>query len=254
MIILLYILLGLLGIILAYILLLVVSALLVDKNREYTQDSRYYRWLLNSATGIGLMLCRVSVDFTGADKIPEGRFLLVSNHRSKFDPLVTWYMFRKENISFITKESNLHVPVFGRIVRRCCFLAIDRQDIKKAYETINKITDLAINDVASIGIYPEGTRNYDFEENGLLPFRNGAFKPAKKAGIPIVIVTVQGTEKIHTNYPWHHTVVSLDVSGVISAEEVASMNTAQIGAIVRQKILETTHYTEEKEHEVYGTV
>lgn len=244
---------GLLGIVPTYILLLIISALFVNEKREYTKDSRYYRWLLNSATGIGLMLCRVSVNVTGEDKIPEGRFLLVSNHRSKFDPLVTWYIFRKSNISFITKESNLHVPVFGRIVRRCCFYAIDRQDIKKAYATINKATALAVNDVASIGIYPEGTRNYDYE-NGLLPFRNGAFKPAKKAGIPIVVITVQGTEKIHVNYPWHHTEVRLDVSGVISTEEAASMNTSQIGKEVRKMMLTTIHDTEEKDYEVYGTV
>ena len=102
--------------IIAFILLLVVSALLVDTNREYEKDSRYYRWLLNTATGIGMKLCRVSMIVSGAENIPEGRFLLVSNHRSKFDPLVTWYVFRKQNISFITKPSNLKVPVFGRIV------------------------------------------------------------------------------------------------------------------------------------------
>ena len=48
--ILLWIVIGLAGLLLAYILLLIISAMLVDMERDYEQESKFYRFLLNSAT------------------------------------------------------------------------------------------------------------------------------------------------------------------------------------------------------------
>ena len=55
-------------------------------------------------------------------KIPEGtRFVLVGNHQSKFDPILSWYILRKKDIAFISKPENFKQPIFGRIIRKCCF-------------------------------------------------------------------------------------------------------------------------------------
>lgn len=43
-----------LAVILGYLLLLGISALLVDPNKDYKTHSRFYRRFLNSATAIGL--------------------------------------------------------------------------------------------------------------------------------------------------------------------------------------------------------
>ena len=104
------------GVVGAYILLLCVSSLFVDKTREYERDSAFYRFLLNSATACALVICRLKVMVTGAEKLPEGRFLFVCNHRSKFDPIISWYIFRKNHLAFISKPENFNVPVFGRFI------------------------------------------------------------------------------------------------------------------------------------------
>lgn len=214
-----------------YILLLWISSLLVHTDREYPENSRYYRWLLNSATGIMIFVLRIRLKVSGVEKLPEGRFLLVSNHRSNFDPILTWFVLRKRDIAFVSKRENFDVPIFGRFIRRCCFMAIDRENPRNAIRTIDQAAVLIREDKVSVGIYPEGTRSKDCV---LLPFHPGVFKIAQKANVPVVVMTVNGTEKIHRNVPFHRTVVNLDILKVIPVEKVTSERTALISEDVRE--------------------
>lgn len=151
-----------------YFLFLVISALLVDSKKIYDKHSGFYRWLLNSSTWLLVFFGRVHYHTTGMERIPKDqRFLLVCNHKSKLDPITTWYLFKDYDLAFISKEENFHVPVWGRIIRRCCFLAIDRENPRKAMVTIDKAASLIKDDQVSIAVYPEGTRNFG---EGLLPF------------------------------------------------------------------------------------
>jgi len=221
---------GIVGLFLVYVAVMVISAYLVDSSREYDKNSRYYRILLEYSTAVLFFLGRVKIHKTGMDKIPDGRFLLVSNHRSKFDPLIAWHVFSGRDVAFISKKENFDVFVFGRIIRKCCFMAIDREDPRKALETINKAADLIIKDEVSIGLYPEGTRNY---EEGLLPFHSGVFKIAQKANVPIVVLTLQGSEIIKDRVIRKRTDVYFDIVDVIPAEYVKSHRTPEISERVR---------------------
>ena len=118
---------------------------------------------------------------------------MVSNHRSKFDPILSWLVFGDRQLSFISKPENFKVPVFGRLIHRLCFMPIDRENPRNAVKTINRAVDLINRDVATVAVYPEGTRNYG---EGLLPFHNAMFKIAQKANVPIVVVTVKNTYDI----------------------------------------------------------
>ena len=107
-----------------FIFLFINGLLFVRMDKEYDRDSKYFRFLLNNSTAIAVWLLRIHINVTGKEKLPEGRFLLVCNHRSKFDPILTWHVFAKENLSFISKPENFKIPVYGRIIHRCCFLPI----------------------------------------------------------------------------------------------------------------------------------
>ncbi|MBR6303400.1 MAG: 1-acyl-sn-glycerol-3-phosphate acyltransferase, partial [Lachnospiraceae bacterium] len=86
---------------------------------------------------------RIKVHVSGLEKLPKGtRFLLVQNHRSKFDPILTWYVLRKYDLAFLSKEENMHIPIFGRIIRKCCFMSIDRKHPRRAMETVNTAVEL----------------------------------------------------------------------------------------------------------------
>ena len=123
--------------------------------------------------------------------------------------------------------------MYGRIIRKCCFLPIDRSDARKAMGTVNSAAALLKAGTVSVGIYPEGTRNTAQE---LLPFHNGVFKIAKRANAPIVIMSVSGTDRIRKNWYKRGSEVRLNILGVIPAEELAEMKTAQIGEITRELI------------------
>lgn len=230
----LWIVLGLFGLLLGYILLVLISCQFADRHKQYDKNSRYFRFLLNSATGLMTVPARIKLRVTGKELLPESRFLLVSNHRSKFDPILTWYAFREYDLAFISKFENFEVPIFGRIIRKCCFMGIDRENPRKAAKTIMQSVKLIKNDECSVAVYPEGTRNYD---EGLLPFHNAVFKIAQKAEVPIVVLAVRGADEIQHNFPKRRSVVNLDVTMVIPADEVKNKTTAGLGEEIAQSLL-----------------
>lgn len=232
--ILLYILGAVLSLFLLYVLFLGVCSLLVSPRKEYGKNSPFYRFLLDSATWAAMKLLRINVHVTGMEKVPTGaKLLFVSNHRSNFDPIITWYVFRNWKLAFISKPSNFRIPFFGRIVRKCCFLPIDRENPRKAIVTINRAAGLLRDREVSIGVYPEGTRSRNGE---LLPFHNGVFKIAKKANAPVVVFSVTGTETIAHRTPFRRSDVFLDVLEVIPAESAAAAKTEMVGTVARHLI------------------
>lgn len=102
--------------------------------------------------------------------------------------------------------------------------------------TIHKATDLLQSGEVSIGVYPEGTRSKTGE---LLPFHDGVFRIAKKAGTPIVVMSIQGTEQIHKNVLRRHSDIYLDIVQVISADEVKSGTTHTLGEAVRASLMKS---------------
>ena len=178
----LYIILGIIVIVALWFALLWVSGRFIDPEKEYDSNSRYYRFLLNFSTAIAMKLCRIRITCSGIEKLPtDSRFLLVSNHRSNFDPLITWHALAPYDLAFISKADNFNIPFFGRIIRKCCFMSIDRKDSAKADITKQRAAMLLKKDEVSIAVYPEGTRSKTGET---LPFHNGLFNIAKEADVP----------------------------------------------------------------------
>ena len=190
-----------------------------------TEDHPWVRFIVVTVIGELCRYARVRVRAEGLEKLPAGRFLIVSNHRSSYDPIVTVWMLRRTPTAFITKPENHRIPIAGPMIFRANYLGIDREDPREAMKTIQAAAALLENDVVSVGVYPEGTRNRT-PENGLLPFHNGVLKIAQKAHAPLVVATIEGTEHIRRNFPWHHTQVLLSIRQVIPPEELSGPTAA----------------------------
>ena len=215
-------------------ILAIISSFFINPNKEYQEDSKYYRFLLYTCTKIAIFFARIRIHVRGLACIPkQGRYLLVGNHKSNFDPILAWEVLGKEaDLCFVSKQENFKKPAFGRIIRRICFLGIDRDNPRNALRTVEQAATFLKEDKFSVGVYPEGTRNRT--EELLLPFHTGLFKIAKKAEVPIVVVITKNNEKIAKNFPFRGTDVYYDFLGVIPAEEVVHMPNSEIGERIRE--------------------
>ena len=211
-----------------------VCSLFINKKKSYKKESKFYRFLLQSFTSAGLWTVGVKLHVTGLEKLPQGeKFLLVGNHISNYDPIITWKVLRKQKMRFISKGSNFKIPFMGQLIYRCRFMEIDRKNPRNALKTIEEAAEMIKNGEACVGVYPEGMRSKTGE---LLPFHNSVFKIAQKANAPIVVCTVRETGKVHKNAVWKRTHVYLDFVEVFSKESVQKMKTVEIGAKTRELI------------------
>ena len=172
-----------------------------------------------------LYISGIRVVLTGLEKVPaDRRFLLVSNHRSNLDPIVIMDKMRSYNIAFISKISNLKIPAIGKLIHEWCFMSIDRENARNAIKTIQQASDYIKNDIVSIGIYPEGTRS---KSQQMGEFHAGSFKIAQKAGCPLVISVIRGTETVKYHF-WSVSKVYVDILEVMEVDQVKSMKSVEL--------------------------
>ncbi|MBR1660107.1 MAG: 1-acyl-sn-glycerol-3-phosphate acyltransferase [Oscillospiraceae bacterium] len=209
-----------------FLLALWIISLFIDKSRPQKDYAPFYNQMVVYVTGLCCAFFRVRIHVSGREKLPEGCFLLVENHPSGFDPLLTAWALRKRRFALIAKPEIMALPVIGPFMHRACCLGIDRENDRAALRTILDAAALIRDGVVSVGIFPEGTRNYG---KGLLPFRNGAFKIAQRAKAPVAVAVVRGSENITKRFPWHGTDVWLSFPEVFDADTVRETPTPELG-------------------------
>ena len=153
------------------------------------------------------------------EKVPtDTRFLLVCNHQHLSDVGVLISKFKKSKIAFISKQENRNMPVIGKIMHMTSSQTLDREDDRQALRVILKCIQLVKDKEVSMAVFPEGTRS---KTGKLLPFRNGAFKIAQKANVPIVVCTINGTGPLFHNLKKLKTThIDLHLVDVIQPEEL----------------------------------
>ena len=216
-----------LALVLLFALVLVVSCMLVNPKKENPRPNAYFRFMLNQFCHIAFFLGGVRVHVTGLEKLPkDGRFMLISNHLFAFDPLIYYYAIEHTELSFLSKKENYSLFLVSQIMHELLCLPIDRENDRESLKTILKAISFLKEDKTSIAIFPEG---YTSKTGELQPFRNGAFKIAQKAQVPVVVCVLCNTKAILRNMFRRHTDVYLDVLEIIPPEELTGKNTAQIG-------------------------
>ncbi len=216
------------ALIILQLLFFVIVTLLVNVKKPIEKCSKFYRFLVRILLRVLIPLLRVKIHATGLEKIPTNcRFMLVSNHLHDFDPAVFFDCLPNSDLAFIGKK-DIYVTMkfIAKAMHKLNGLPIDRENNRNAILTINAAAEIIKKDTASVAIFPEGYCSLSGE---LLPFRNGAFKIAKKAKCPIVVATLKNTKQIVKNMPLKKTDVYLDILEVVSAKKVEELSTAELG-------------------------
>jgi 1-acyl-sn-glycerol-3-phosphate acyltransferase len=78
-------------------------------------------------------------------------------------------------------------------MRRGGYIPLDRGDGRKALQSMDEAA-ATIHQGRSVVMFPEGTRTQD---GALLPFKRGGFILARKAEVPVVPVTINGSGRIN---------------------------------------------------------
>ena len=172
--------------------------------------------------------CWTRVHTEGLENLPkDSRFLLVSNHRFAFDPLVFYSSMPWADLAFLSKKENFSIFVVAQIMRKVLCLPVDRNNDRESLKSILKAIQFIKDDKASIAVFPEGGTNKT--DAPLLPYRSGVFKIAQKANVPIVVCSLVNSRAILHNMFRKHTEVWLDVLDVVPAEELAGKTAIEVG-------------------------
>jgi len=182
-----------------------------------------------------LWVCGTRVRVSGQENVDrhEARIYL-SNHQSYFD-IFALLAHLPADFKFVLKQELMKIPLFGFAMRRAKYIAIDREEPRKAVKSINEAA-LKIKEGASMLIFPEGTRS---EDGKLRPFKTGGFRLALKAGCDVVPVAITNSRNIvpKGSLKINKGTITMNIGTSISVKDYTKKDMDQLMARVREAIL-----------------
>ena len=163
---------------------------------------------------------------------PRRPYVVVANHESFADMLLLCHL--PWEMKWLSKASIMKVPIFGWMMWAVRDIPVHRGMAVSAREAMAECRD-RLAKRASVMMFPEGTRSKTSE---MLPFKDGAFRLAIEAGVPILPLALFGTRNAIAKHDWRinpsHAVVE-----ILEPESTAGLTLADIPALkdrLRQRI------------------
>ncbi len=181
-----------------------------------------------------LALARTRLRVTGAELIPPGPVVFMSNHQGNLDiPALTLAIPRR--FAWLAKAELFRIPVFGAAMRAAGYIPIDRAHGRQAHRGL----DAAVQQVGtgvSLVVFPEGTFTRD---GSLLTFKPGGFLLAGRAGAPVVPVSIDGSLRVNPprQLALHPGIISVTFGAPLAPPGRGKAERAALAAKVRAAIL-----------------
>lgn len=122
--------------------------------------------------------------------------MFVSNHNSWMDIPFIGHTIGWINYKFVAKKELEKVPILGKAIKVAKNVLVDRTNRRSQLLTLKQGMKW-LNEGVNLCTFPEGTRS---RNNRLMPFKNGAFKMAHKAGRPVVPVSICNAIDVMPSY------------------------------------------------------
>lgn len=165
---------------------------------------------------------------------PRRPFVVVSNHESFTDILLISHL--PWEMKWLSKAELFRIPIMGWMMWLAGDIPVKRGFGPSAVEAMARCRKALANRV-SVMIFPEGTRSKTAE---LLPFKDGAFRLAVEAGVPILPLAVSGTSTALRKHDWRFGKSVAEVR-VLEPVETTGLGPADVPALkarVRSLIIE----------------
>ncbi len=118
---------------------------------------------------------------------PRRPYVVVANHESFADILLISHL--PWEMKWLSKAEMFGIPFLGWLMRLAGDIPVKRGEGRSAVEALQACRRVLAGKV-SVMIFPEGTRSASGE---MLPFKDGAFRLAITAGVPILPLALTGT-------------------------------------------------------------
>tara|TARA_R110001583_G_scaffold195545_1_gene375849 strand:+ start:2176 stop:2925 length:750 start_codon:yes stop_codon:yes gene_type:complete len=160
-----------------YSLLLITNLFYKNKDKKIERGIIYRRQIIR----ILHVILGSKITVYGKEPITSG--LIISNHRSYFDPLV----ILKNILAYpIGKKEVESWPLIGNVCKTTGVIFVKREDKESRTETINEIRFVLENGFSILNT-PEGTTHI---EPTTIKFKPGAFVLAAQLGVPVIPIAV----------------------------------------------------------------
>jgi len=155
-----------------------------------------YRYAM-SAVRLADRMAGIRVRAEGLENIPPGVCIFVSNHVSNVDPLALVPAIPRR-IALLAKKEVFRIPILSIAMRQAGLVPVDREDREAAAGSVDVAVE-RLREGLSFVVFAEGTRSAD---GRLRPFKRGTFVMAIRAGVPIVPVSLIGTQNLMRKGHW----------------------------------------------------
>ena len=155
---------------------------------------------------------------------PRRPYVVVSNHESFADILLISHL--PWEMKWLSKAELFRIPVMGWLMHLAGDVPVKRGFGPSAVEAMTKCREILSRKV-SVMIFPEGTRSPTSE---LLPFKDGAFRLAIDAGVPILPLALHGTGPALRKHDWRIG-RSTAVVEVLAPVETSGLTPADVPAL-----------------------
>ncbi len=146
---------------------------------------------------VSLRLGGIRVRAEGLENIPPGVCVFAANHASNLDPPSAVVAIPRR-VALLAKKEVFRIPIVASAMRIASVVPVDRADREAAVASVQQAVK-HLKEGISFLVFPEGTRSPD---GRLRPFKRGTFVMAIEAGVPVVPISVVGTQKLLPKGRW----------------------------------------------------
>ncbi len=155
---------------------------------------------------------------------PRRPYVVVSNHESFTDILLLSHL--PWEMKWMSKAEIMRIPFLGWCMHLAGDIPIWRGKVDSARDAMARSLEVLKRRV-SVLIFPEGTRSTSGE---MLPFKDGAFRLAITAGVPVLPLVVTGTKNALAKHDWRMNPADATVT-VLEPIETTGLTLDDVGAL-----------------------